>query len=205
MARDYASFPRELSKQLAQHFGSVAFIRVTDSIYAQEASGFWRVVFFELSREDGQDFYVTYGVTVPQLGAPWFNPTPLKYSGLLISERLYHQSGQGFPCATKAELNSSLETYIGLHTATIDPWFSEHTNLWSVAAEYSRRWTLQAPGLNPLLVRQGVINYALMLYEAGGHNAARTWLEEAHWLASKAGDAEDVSRIAELLAAQKAS
>lgn len=205
MHRDYSSFPREISKRLKSIFADYGMSRVTDSIYASESDGFWRVVFFELSRADGKDFYVTYGVAIPDLGAPWFGSVSLKHSGLLVSERLYGASGQGFPCHTLEALGKSCESIQPLLGEKIVPWFESLHCLSRVAEEYFRRWGIEPPGKNSGRARQGVLNFALLQLHLGDISSAVTWLWEALRLADLADDADDRDRIKAVLAAQNAS
>ena len=199
MPRDYSSFPRALAKHLKPSISALGYDRVTDSIYAQKADGFWRVVFFELSRADGIDFYVTYGVTIPDLGAPWFTPAQLKHSGLLISERLYHQNGQGFACETTAELAESARLVSVLLQSDITAWHSRFFSLAAIGDEYARRWSLAPLGANERRNRQGVLNYALLLYAAEEKSASQAWLQEAATLMDGDIDGDDLLRIEAML------
>jgi hypothetical protein len=154
----------------------------------------FHVINFQLTNfGQKSNFYVNYGISAPLLNKFWGQTVPKNNFGLVISNRLYWSSGQGFPCLTMDELMTSIaELKKNLPTAL--SWFNDHMTISELTEAFCSINSLSAIGNNLQLKRLKVMQYAFLKIIEGKTIEAKSWLQEAKFL-MKPDDAFEIDLI----------
>ncbi|XOZ33948.1 DUF4304 domain-containing protein [Halomonadaceae bacterium KBTZ08] len=120
MERDYKSFSSAAKSRFRKMAEELGYEQITGITYTKKRDGWYETFNLQSSSYGNPFFYFNYGVIVPEE----FPATreELRDSGWLLGGRLSYKGEGAFPCATKAEIESSAEYALEKYKKQVVPW-----------------------------------------------------------------------------------
>jgi hypothetical protein len=186
MAKDYSSFSSIAKPRFRGMAKELGYTQITGTIYIKQ-NGDWFEGFGLQASSWGNDFfYINYGIGVPNLWKPFETDIDWKCEGYWLSRRLDDDYNQGFPNATKDQVQESANLALSLYREQALPWFAEVKGVNDIAERYFESTNLNKEKLGEHNYFNGLsaANYGLFQFKAGNFKLALDWLKEAERLYS---------------------
>ncbi len=99
----------------------LGYDQITGIVYTKARDGWYETFNLQASSYGNPFFYINYGVILPE---QWpADREFLKSSGWRLGNRLRYGKNGAFPCATKAEIESSAAAALEEYRQVACPWF----------------------------------------------------------------------------------
>jgi len=186
MTKDYSSFSSIAKPRFRGMTKELGYTQITGTIYIKQNEDWFEGFELQTSSWGNDFFYINYGIGVPNLWKPFEMEVDWKCEGYWLSRRLKNDYDQGFPNATKDQVQESANLALRLFQEQALPWLASVKGIYDIAERYFDSTNLKKDMLGKHNYFDGLsaANYGLFQFKAGNFETALDWLKEAERLYS---------------------